>query len=188
MKILIFGGTFDPVHRGHLKMADELQSALEYDEVWFIPCQSSRYGKTTVPFEDRMNMLNAGFDDICNPAFIAMDTEIQCGAEGRMFVLAEYLAKTYPDAEMEFLIGSDSLQHIQTWYRSSDLLSRHMMIVAERAGYPDKRLEGHLHFPMNVVYNTSSTDARSQIAQNGCSPMLTLGVQKYIKEHNLYGS
>lgn len=184
--VLVFGGAFDPIHRGHLKLADKIQKEWQYEEVWFIPCQSSRYGKEMASFELRMAMIEASFNDIVNPAFKVLDAEVQCNAEGKMYVLAKYLQETYPDAEMDFLIGSDSLQHLDSWYRIDDLRNEFMLLVAQREGYPEERLLGGLYYNRGLEYNMSSTMAREQIKTDGCSPLVTVGTQQIIKENKLY--
>ena len=184
--VLVFGGAFDPIHKGHLGIADKIQKDWKYDEVWFIPCQSSRYQKDMADFYTRMDMMESAIKEFGNPTFKAMDVELRANAEGRMYVLAKYLEKTYPDVEMDFLIGSDSVEHIKSWYRYDDLINEFMLLVATRNGYEGKRLVGAMFYDRPLGFDMSSTTAREHMRTQGFSPSLTLGVTDIIRERGLY--
>lgn len=188
MFVLVFGGAFNPVHIGHLKIADVIQKRLEYDEVWFAPCQMSRYGKRLVHYVTRMDMLSAAFEDFGNPTFKICSAEFEINAEGRMYVLANHLSKTYPDTEMNFLIGADSLTYIESWYKASTLLREFVFVVASRAGYKTRMdvLPNHIHVDIDEEHDVSSTVIRNHIRENGESSLVTPKVNKIIKGRNLY--
>lgn len=188
MSILVFGGAFDPIHIGHLKIADFIQKRFKYDEVWFAPCQMSRYGKRLVHYVTRMDMLSAAFEDFGNPTFKICGAEFESNAEGRMYVLANHLSKTYPDAEMNFLIGADSLTHIESWYKASTLFREFVFVVASRTGYKTRMdvLSGCIRVDIGEEYDVSSTVIRNHIRENGESSLVTPKVNKIIKGRNLY--
>jgi nicotinate-nucleotide adenylyltransferase len=184
--VLVYGGSFDPVHKGHLKIADKIQREWKYEEVWFIPCQESRDGKDLASFDDRMDMLNSAIEEFGNPTFKALDSERLANAQGKMYVLAKYLRKTEPNAEMDFLIGSDAAQRIDSWYEADALRNEFMLLVAQRKGYPEVRLQGAMYYSRPLEYEMSSTTARDQMKTQGISPLLTLGVTEIIRRRNLY--
>ena len=169
MKILIFGGSFDPVHRGHLSIADQIQKEDEFDEVWFTPCQESRYGKVLTNWVDRTEMLKRAFRDFDNPTFRISMSEFECGAHGKMYKLATYLKGKHPDFEFEYLIGSDSLDNINSWYRSEELTKEFKFVIVPRDND-----------------SVSSTAIREHVKLLGRSIMVTQSVNGYIKEKNLY--
>jgi nicotinate (nicotinamide) nucleotide adenylyltransferase len=185
MPVLVFGGAFDPIHKGHLGIADKIQKDWNYEEVWFVPCQSSRYGKDMADFLVRCAMCESAIEEFGNPTFRVKDVEARAQAEGRMYVMAKYLQATYPNAEMDFLIGSDSVQHFKSWYRWEDLRKEFILLVAQRGGSKE-RLEGALYYPDGLDYDMSSTTVREQIALQGFSPLLTRGVQEMIRRRGLY--
>lgn len=167
MKILVFGGSFDPIHKGHLSIAENAKNDFGFDEVWFVPCTVSRLDKELTNYVDRINMIATAIEG--NPKFRVDVAEADSGAKGRMFTLATHLKHTYPEHEFEFLIGSDSLDNINSWYQYQELTERFKFVIIPRN-------EGSI----------SSTKAREDIRLKGESDLLTKGTNAYIKEKHLY--
>jgi nicotinate-nucleotide adenylyltransferase len=169
VKILVFGGSFDPIHYGHLLVADRAQKDGGFDEVWFTPCQESRYGKKLSSRFDRVTMLKMGFDCFGNDTFRISNSEFECGAHGKMYDLAVYLREKHPDFEFEYLIGQDSFDKINSWYRAEELTTEFKFVTVPRS---EKSI--------------SSSMVRNDIKLNGKSAGTPVDVNEYVKERQLY--
>lgn len=186
MKILIFGGSFDPIHQGHLKVADIVQKQLNIDEVWFTPCTVSRYGKKLTPFDVRVNMIGMSIIESNNPSFRVSMDEYSYQINGKMYDLATYHKYHNPNHNFLYLIGVDSLENIHSWYRSDDLFSEFNFVTVSRVGYDHKVPPNFIYVDTNIGYDVSSTDIRNQFKETGDSPHVTDCVKKYIREKKLY--
>ena len=133
-KIGIFGGTFDPVHTGHLIAATELRYALGLDRVLFVPTGSPPHkGNVTVaPAADRLAMLRLA---IAGTSAFAVDT-IELDRAGPSYTVATLtaLGATHPDATLVLLMGEDSLRDLPTWREPGRILSLATIGVATRPG------------------------------------------------------
>ena len=169
-------------------MADVIQKRLGYDEVWFTPCQMSRYYKVLTHYTTRMDMLSAAFEDFGNSTFKICSAEFEINAEGKLYILANHLSKKYPDTLMNFLIGTDSLTHIESWYKASTLLREFVFVIASRPGYNTRMniLSNHIYVDIDGEHDVSSTVIRNHIRENGESSLVTPEVNKIIKGRNLY--
>jgi nicotinate-nucleotide adenylyltransferase len=174
VKILVFGGSFDPIHNGHLAMADKYQRLGGFDEVWFTPCQDSRYGKKLTPRYDRESMLKLAFDTVINPTFRVSNAEFECDAHGKMYDLAVYLREKHPTFKFEFLLGKDSWDKINSWYRSKDLTSEFKFVIVPRN--EDSQSSTKVRQWIKLLKGTTGT---AHIGTPG--PVFT-----YIKERKLY--
>jgi nicotinate-nucleotide adenylyltransferase len=190
MKILIYGGAFDPVHMGHLSVADNAQTMFGYDRVLFVPCYSSMYGKKMASFTSRWEMLTRAINDYKNPTFLVSAAEREHPIEGKTYTLLEYLKVKFRDinAQMDILIGSDTLKHIQNWYEFEKINDEYVFIVMERYGYPieSKVLKRAFYASFHNDFEISSTTTRHQLKTVGTSSLVPQTVEKYIKENNLY--
>lgn len=133
MKIGLFGGTFDPVHIGHLRSAVEVRNILDLDEIWFIPAASPphKQAQTFASFEHRFEMLKLGIKDI--DFFKVLDVEAQRPGPSFTIDTINELQKDAPEGTQFFLvIGSDQLMTIETWKDYRQIPSLASIIVMER--------------------------------------------------------
>lgn len=168
MKIGILGGSFDPVHIGHLSMADDAITEHGLDEVWFVPCTTSRYDKNLTSYDDRVWMLYTAINDIDNPRFKVSLIEQKYGIDGRMYDLGLALENIYPENEFVYLVGDDTLPLMKDWYRGDELMKRFTFVSSPRSGI-------------------SSTKVRENAKEDPTFiPCITDGVNKIIKRRGLY--
>lgn len=168
-KILVFGGSFDPIHKGHLDVAFHARRDYGFDTVWFVPCVKSQYDKDLVDFDMRCRMIELAINDYGIPRFHLNLGEVDSDAEGRMYDLATYNRQRFPECEFHYLLGSDSLMTINSWYRAEELTSEFRFVIIPRK-----------------KDSISSTKVREQIKTVGGSEHLTKSVKKYIRRLNLY--
>ena len=119
----IFGGTFDPPHLGHLILAGEAQSQLHLTQVlWLLTAvPPHKQGQSITPLAHRLAMLERALAD--NPSFLISDVEIRRPGPHYAADTLALLRADYPDAELIYLIGGDSLCALPTWHRPQDVLA-----------------------------------------------------------------
>jgi len=135
MKLGILGGTFDPLHFGHLFIAEEARVRCALDEVWFVPNNTPAHvqGKSALlsPLE-RMELTRLGIEG--NPHFRASDVEVR--REGKSYAfdtINQIQAET--GAELFWILGADAIGEVLTWYRGAQLFEMTRFIAASRPGF-----------------------------------------------------
>jgi nicotinate-nucleotide adenylyltransferase len=133
-KIGILGGTFNPIHYGHLAAAEEVRTRLGLDKVLFIPSFEPPHKQAdNVPSADhRMEMVRLAVAG--NPFFEASEIELKRGGRSYTIDTVETLQQLYPGGELYFITGIDSFLEIRTWHRWRDLLARCSFVVLSRPG------------------------------------------------------
>lgn len=131
----ILGGTFNPIHYGHLAAAEEVRDRLKLDQVLFIPSflPPHKQDEEIPPAVQRLEMVRLATAG--NPYFTVSDIEVK--REGRSYTIEtiEALRSTYRSAELFFITGLDSFLEIQTWHQWKRLLTLSAFIVLSRPGY-----------------------------------------------------
>ncbi len=135
-KIGIFGGTFDPIHLGHLRAGEEIRRILEFQKVYFVPSAIPPHKKaeeTTSP-SDRLKMLELTLDSY--PYFDISTYEIERATTSYTVDTLRHFTLKYPDIEFYFIVGSELFSHIETWNNFNDLFKLANFAVIERPGFP----------------------------------------------------
>lgn len=133
MRLGIFGGSFDPVHCGHLLLADCCAEQAKLDVVWFVPAAHQPL-KPTGPLtndEHRVAMLRLACDD--KPKFLVSTVEIDRGGVSYTVDTLEAIHAECPDDELFFLMGADSLADLPDWHRPADICRLATPLVVHRA-------------------------------------------------------
>jgi len=129
-KIGLLGGTFDPPHLAHLRIAEEVRETFSLSEVWFIPAGYPPHKKDALfSFEDRFNMLQLATKN--NPFFRVLDIERDENPSYTLKTL-EKLKKLYPEKEFFLILGIDAFLEIDTWWHYERFLEFVKMIVVSR--------------------------------------------------------
>lgn len=187
-RIGIVGGTFNPVHNGHLHIAKEAKSRLRLHKIVFVPAYTPPHKKIhgNASPQDRLNMLRfsvKGKDSLSVSTF-----EIKKKGKSYSIRTVRHLKKKYgKTAELFFLLGSDSLAGLRKWKGIANLLKLSQFVVLPRPGFPLKRCPARilkLKIPMKDV---SSTRIRSLVGRRkSIEHYLPKAVSLYIKKENLY--
>jgi nicotinate-nucleotide adenylyltransferase len=189
------GGTFDPIHHGHLVAASEVQSWFDLDEVVFVPTGApwQKSARQVTPPEHRYLMTVIA--TASNPRFTVSRVDIDRGGPTYTIDTLRDLTAAKPDADLFFITGADALAEIFTWRDASELFSLAHFVGCTRPGYEmdASSLEGIppaqvtiLEIPALAI---SSTDCRDRRAKG--EPVWYLvpdGVVQYISKHNHYGA
>ena len=189
----ILGGTFDPIHSGHLILAEQIKEELKLQKVIFIPSANPPH-KENHPIssaKDRLQMVKLAIED--NPDFIISDLELK--REGKSYTIdtLSRLTKLYKGSEFFFLLGSDVVEELPTWKEPDKIFQKVKVVIALRPGFDrinpeDRFVKKSLLIPINGL-NISSTQVRERIRQGkSIRYLVPAGVEEFIQSKNLYRS
>ncbi|MCP4681693.1 MAG: nicotinate (nicotinamide) nucleotide adenylyltransferase [Desulfobacterales bacterium] len=160
MKIGILGGTFDPIHMGHLRTAEEIGEALNLEKVYLIPSALPPH-KTKEPpgiFAHRLAMVRLAAAG--SPILEASDLEgKRPGFSYSIETLKEFYAICGPELELFFILGTDAFLEIKTWKEYSSLFDYANFVIINRAGYKSEKLEKLLSDPELGLKSTHKPDS-----------------------------
>lgn len=141
----IFGGTFDPIHYGHLRSAFEMLQALDFDEVRFIPCSDPPHrGVTFATAEQRFRLVELAVAGL--QGFRADDRELQRGGPSWTIDTLVDLRAEFPGRSLGLIVGMDAFLGLPAWHRWEEILDNAHIVVAHRPGWkaPDIGVLGDL--------------------------------------------
>jgi nicotinate-nucleotide adenylyltransferase len=189
MRIGILGGTFNPIHIGHLILAEEALSTLKLDKVVFVPTYIPPHKSVegNVKPQDRMKMVELAIDG--NPAFGVSGFEINSKTTSYSVETLKEFRKAYgADAQLYFITGSDLLKDLFSWKDVNDIFKMSKFIVANRPGYPVKEVPKEVETVVITPIEISSEDIRRHIKSGrSIRYLVPERVRDYIVERNLYG-
>jgi nicotinate-nucleotide adenylyltransferase len=150
LRLGVFGGTFDPVHLGHLRVAQEALDVLGFDEMLFLPAAVPPHkpGGTIASFQARWQMLLLATGG--NPRFRVSDVERRMPGKSYTVNSLGLLHEENPGAELFFLVGGDAFFEIDTWYRFKQIFRLAAVVVLCRPGCSDDEKEAWKFLSKNV--------------------------------------
>jgi nicotinate-nucleotide adenylyltransferase len=192
-RVGVMGGTFDPIHHGHLVAASEVQAWFDLDEVVFVPTGQpwQKSGREVSPAEDRYLMTVIA--TASNPRFWVSRVDIERGGPTYTIDTLRDLHAELPDADLYFITGADALGEIFTWRNAGELFELAHFVGCTRPGYEmdDSTLEGIPSHRVTIVeipaLAISSTECRKRTEAG--EPVWYLvpdGVVQYIHKYSLY--
>ncbi|MCS7272760.1 MAG: nicotinate (nicotinamide) nucleotide adenylyltransferase [Fimbriimonadales bacterium] len=195
MRIGLFGGTFDPVHYGHLRLAEEARETAQLERVLFIPARVSpfRTAESRSAPEHRLEMLRLATQD--NPAFEVSDIEIQRGGVSYTADTVLAIRSLYPNAELFLILGADSLRGFPYWYAPEVIARECTLLVGTRPEYDLEEALANLPEPFRArvqpvpmtPLGISATEIRARVRTGRSIRYLTPpNVIEYIIRHRLY--
>lgn len=196
-RIGIYGGTFNPIHNGHLHLAREIQEALQFDRIIFIPAKIPPHKDATdlASGKDRMEMVRLAVEDF--PGAMVSDIELKSHGKSYTVYTMEKLGALLPDSEFTLMMGADMLLTFDKWFRWQDILQMARLAAVARGAGELETLrkkaaelspEGRIDVIEAPPLPMSSTDIREQIREGGgVSHLLPEAVLRYIRKAGLYG-
>ena len=195
MRVGIAGGTFDPIHLGHLIIAEEARVSLGLDEVVFIPAGQPwmKAGRSLTPPRHRLNMVRLA--TASNPFFRVSSIEIdRSGPTYTVDTIRELGRESVGGHDLYFILGIDSLRGFHRWKEPEAILELCTLVTAPRPGYQDNDFAPPVNIPPEKLVSLegpgveiSSTEIRRRVAL-GLSVRYWVPeeVERYIHQHGLY--
>jgi len=214
IRLGLLGGTFNPIHQGHVQAAQIVRDRFNLDQVWFIPSHIPPHKSSdeVASAEHRMNMVRLAVTG--SPGFIPSSIEIEDEGTSYSILTLGKIKKLFPSAQLFFILGVDAFLEIDTWRDYKQVMEQCFFIVISRPGYELQKakevLEGTYSERMYEVpedddlsqaigftsqiylmsiqaLDISSSQIRQILSAGGAiSQMVPFPVEEYIKEHNLY--
>lgn len=185
-KIALFGGTFDPVHLGHIHIAEAARNALALDEIRFIPCRVSPFKTANAPSssEDRLEMLRLATDGL--PWAVVDDFEVNREGPSYSWQTAEAMKARFPNSRLFWIMGTDQWELLPDWAHPEKLAACVEFIVFGRGNTPQARDGYRMHF-VAAVHPASATGIREAFRKGAIGhEWVSPGVGRFILEHRLY--
>lgn len=199
-RIGVIGGTFDPIHLGHLLAAEQFREQCGLDEVRFVLAATSPFKieERAIDAKHRWEMLQLAVGG--NPAFRADDRELRRGGTSYTVDTLREIQSEHPGAELNFLMGADSLVDFAKWREPSEICRLAFIAVVARGGWPepdlsrltpflppDQLLHPSKHLIAMPQCEISSTRIRQSVAQRrSIRYQVPPAVSAYIDQHQLY--
>ncbi len=195
-KIGLFGGSFNPIHNGHINLAESVRDALKLDKVIFIPSGAAPHKSSSEYADgvDRLEMCRLATEHC--PEFIVSDFEINRTGKSYSIYTVEHFRQLYPDDELFLMVGSDMLLSFDKWFKYKEILKYVTLTAVSRVGTDFDALNktakkigkyGKIIVVNNNVVVASSTNIRKLIKNNeDLSCYLNGKVVKYIILKKIY--
>lgn len=200
MKIAIYGGTFNPPHLGHLKLARQMQENFSLDRVLFMPSGNSYMKNGVLEKRHRYNMTKLMVSNLENIS--VSDYEVNKEGPSYTFETLTYFKESHPSDQLYFIMGADSLMYIENWKHPEIIFEKAVILCAFRKEYKNTNLDFKtLEMKARELENrfcgkielmafheaVSSSDIRNKLMQNiDCTADLSEAVLSYIQENHLY--
>ncbi len=198
-RIGIMGGTFDPIHNGHIAVGRQAYQEYSLEEVWFMPSGHPPHKKdhAVTDAEDRCEMTKLAIRDY--PYFRFSDFEVKRQGNTYTAQTLTLLNEQYPDSRFFFIIGADSLFEIENWYMPERIMAQAVLLVAGRAYsrasrslddqilYLRERYHSEIYRLHLEEMDVASVRLRRMAAEGqNLRPYVPTAVWEYIKTHHLY--
>lgn len=161
----IFGGSFNPIHKGHIAIAEKVCQNKMVDELWLLVSPQNPLKTNQELLDDQFRLELALTATRNHPNIKVSDFEFHLPHPSYMYNTLQELKRAYPEREFILIIGADNWEIFNKWYRYQDILKEHSIIVYPRPGYDinEEELPDNVHFLSMPLYDISSTEIRKKI-------------------------
>ena len=191
MRVAMYGGSFDPIHNGHLALAEAARDQFELDEVMIVPTAHPPHrGEAIASYQDRYNMIELALEDrrAIHPSKLE-----EPGSAYKHYTIETLrrLRRMLPQDELFVIIGVDSYNNLHTWREPQALATEAELIVVSRPGSePDAKLRlpaSRVHFITDVQQDVSASAIRAAVrAGQAIEKFVPKRIAEYIRAHHLY--
>lgn len=166
IKTGIYGGSFNPIHNGHIALARHLLQEAELDEIWFVVSPQNPFKVQQQLLADDKRLLLVRKALAPYPQLVASDFEFSLPRPSYMWHTLQDMSAQWPDRELHLIIGADNWLCFDRWYHADDIRSTYPIIIYPRQGYdivPSALPQG-VRLVNTPLYNVSSTEIRADVA------------------------
>ncbi|MDE5767466.1 MAG: nicotinate-nucleotide adenylyltransferase [Malacoplasma sp.] len=183
-KLIIFGGSFDPVHNGHLKIAKKAFKKIKADKLFFVPCNQHPDAKNiSASNSERLAMLNLAIQNI--PEFEICEFELNNNEPSYTINTVRYFKQNYTNYELYLLVGYDQLVHFKEWQNYQEILEN-VKIICHVRKIDKSLIKQNVDFPYIKVGLKNINAASSQLKTEPKKAFLNPKVLNYINENAIY--
>ncbi len=185
----IFGGTFNPIHNGHVELARRLLSLTRLDEVWFVVSPQNPFKRSMHLLDDRIRLEMVRLALADEPRLTASDYEFSLPRPSYMWHTLQSMSHDYPDRSFTLLIGADNWARFDEWYAAKDIIANYPVVVYPREGTPlnTEQLPVGVTMADTGLVPGSSTEVRRLIAAGKpFDSLVPPRVAEFIRSHGLY--
>ncbi len=186
-RVGILGGTFNPLHIGHLAIAEVAQEQMDLDKVIFVPSYLPPHKRIAnlAPADERLEMVRLAIKE--NPKFDISNYEVEKGGKSYTIETVRYFQDKFPDAKLFFIVGGDSAADLHTWKNIDKILEIVTFIVVNRPGHDECVANIAHHSVVLPGIDISSSYVRRRLTQGKSIKYLVPDeVFRYIEQHKLY--
>jgi nicotinate-nucleotide adenylyltransferase len=185
----LYFGSFNPIHIGHLIIANQMLANSDMDEIWFVISPQNPLKEKSSLLEDhhRLALVKIAIDD--NPLFKACDIEFKLPQPSYTMHTLVNLEEIYPQRQFCLIIGSDNLNNFHKWFNYEEILNRYQLLVYPRPGFDGSEFANHLSvkWVASPLMEISSSYIRNAIKQGkSMKYLLPEKVLTYITEMHFY--
>lgn len=190
MNIGLFGGSFNPIHNGHVRLAKSLLQEAALDEVWFLVSPQNPFKQDQQLLDDdkRLQLVRLALKE--EPQLMASDFEFHLPKPSYTWNTLQALEQEYPERKFTLLIGGDNWEAFDKWYRYEDILKRYPIIVYPREGskVPGVKFQGSdIQIVETPLINISSTQIRQRLHEGkSVRGLVNTEVAMVIEQEHLY--
>lgn len=185
----LFGGSFNPIHNGHLLLARHLLKEEKLDEIWFMVSPQNPFKQKQDQLDDKMRMELVELAVANEPKMKACDFEFGLPRPSYTWNTLQQLQKVYPERDFTLIIGADNWLCFDKWYHAADIEKSYPIVIYPRQGADVSRIV----LPPNVaivdtpLIDISSTEVRDRLGRNEpINGLVPDSVERKIKEEGLY--
>ncbi len=182
-KIGLYGGTFDPIHHGHLILAREACEALDLEKMIFIvaACSPHKQNETAAPAQVRLAMVRKAIEE--EPRFAVDDCELRRPPPSYTIDTVEIVRRREPDAQLFFFVGEDNVASLTSWHRFAELETMVEFVILDRRGFDNKTAYRVIRRHIDI----SGTEIRKRVADGRSIRYLVPdAVEEIIRREELY--
>lgn len=195
-RVGIMGGTFNPIHLGHLIVAENAYEIFDLNEVIFVPTGQSYMKENVLDAKTRITMTGISIED--NSHFALSTLEVERGGNSYSYETIRDLKASRPDTDFYFIVGADSIMNMDKWKYPEKIFGEVTVLVAVRAGYPKEALDAkieeykatygaQIHMLPIATVDISSTKIRDRVREGkSIRYMVHYKVIEYINKNHIY--
>jgi len=189
MKIGLFFGSFNPIHIGHLVIANTMVESTDLKQVWFVVSPQNPFKKSATLLHefDRIDMVRMAIDD--NSNLQASDIEFNMPKPSYTIDTLAYLTDKFPQHEFSLIIGEDNLESFPRWKNYEQILQHHRLLVYPRPGIAESQLKNHASVKLveAPMFDISATFIREAVKNNrSIKYLVPQQVETFIKTKKFY--
>ena len=186
-KVAVFGGSFDPIHNGHLALAGEVLSRALADEVWFMVTPRNPHKQDALLSDEHLRFRMVQMAVEGKPGVKASDFEFALPRPSYTLNTLKALDEAFPGCEFSLLIGADNWEKFDRWYKGDEILSRYGIIVYPRGSESMPALPCGVRWLPARLYDISSTMVRALVGEGkDVSHLVPAVVAQFIKDNKMY--